>query len=105
MEQEYSPSAALSLDPEGPKVLFRISSLGPYEPAIGPGGTNSRTAEMVGSVKRSPWGNSSWGGSGCIGFPLIRRLGRERAHLLARRGQISAPPPLLRWYRRPRSCV
>src|SRR5262245_64309333 len=79
MEQEYSPSAALSLDPEGPKVLFRISSLGPYEPAIGPGGTNSRTAEMVGSVKRSPWGNSSWGGSGCIGFPLIRRLGRERS--------------------------
>src|SRR5688500_343362 len=35
-EQECSLSAALSLDPEGPRVLFRISSLGPCEPAIVP---------------------------------------------------------------------
>jgi hypothetical protein len=35
-EQECSPSAVLSLYPKGPRVLFRISSLGPYEPAIVP---------------------------------------------------------------------
>ena len=35
-EQECLPSAALSLYPEGPKVPFRISSLGPCEPAILP---------------------------------------------------------------------
>ena len=35
-EQECSPSAVLSLYPKGPRVLFRISSLGPYEPAIAP---------------------------------------------------------------------
>ena len=35
-EQECLPSAALSLYPEGPKVPFRISSLGPCEPAIVP---------------------------------------------------------------------
>jgi len=32
--------------------------------AAPPGGTNSRTAETVGSVTRSPSGSSSWGGSG-----------------------------------------
>jgi hypothetical protein len=31
----------------------------------------SRTAETVGSVKRSPSGSSSWGGSGRIGVPPI----------------------------------
>jgi hypothetical protein len=35
-ERERSPSAALSLYPEGPKVLFRISSLGPCEQAVVP---------------------------------------------------------------------
>ena len=35
-ERERSPSAALSLYPEGPKVPFRISSLGPCEPAVVP---------------------------------------------------------------------
>jgi hypothetical protein len=34
--QECLPSAVLSLYPEGPKVPFRISSLGPCEPAIVP---------------------------------------------------------------------
>ena len=69
-KQECSPSAARSLYLGAPIVLSRISSLGPCEPAIGPqGGTNSRTAETVGSVKRSPSGSSSWGGSGCIGVP------------------------------------
>src|SRR5262245_60364753 len=33
-EQECSPSAALSLYPEGPRVLFRISSSGPCERAV-----------------------------------------------------------------------
>src|SRR5215831_10969744 len=33
-EQECSPSAALSLYPEGPRVLFRISSSGPCERVI-----------------------------------------------------------------------
>src|SRR5665809_165335 len=35
-EQECSPSAALFLYPKGSRVLFRISSLGPCEPAIVP---------------------------------------------------------------------
>src|SRR4029453_5233830 len=35
-EQECWPSAALSLYPEGPRVLFRISSSGPCAPAIVP---------------------------------------------------------------------
>jgi len=39
-----------------------------------PEGINSRTAETVGSVKRSPSGNSSSGGSDCIGFPPIRLI-------------------------------
>src|SRR6476620_2184225 len=34
--QECLPSAVLSLYPEGPKVPFRISSLGPCEPAFVP---------------------------------------------------------------------
>src|SRR5262245_294991 len=33
-EQECSPSAALSLHLEEPRVLFRISSSGPCEPAV-----------------------------------------------------------------------
>src|SRR5262245_66016991 len=56
MEQEYSPSAALSLDPEGPKVLFRISSLGPYELAIGPWrhdrGRSWRSLPMPSNISR-----------------------------------------------------
>jgi hypothetical protein len=35
-KRERSPSAALSLYPEGPKVPYRISSLGPCEPAVFP---------------------------------------------------------------------
>src|SRR5215510_11392355 len=53
-EQERWPYAALSLYPEGPTILFRRSSLGPCERAIvPPAGTNSRTAETVGSVQLS----------------------------------------------------
>jgi hypothetical protein len=44
-----------------------------------PGGINSRTAEMVGSVKRSPLGSSSWGGSGCIGFLPLGQSGLKSA--------------------------
>ena len=58
-EQECSPSAVLSLYPKGTRVLFRISSLGPDEPASVPPEYQIRTAETVGSAKRSPSGSSS----------------------------------------------
>ena len=78
-EQECWPSGALSLYPEGPRVLFRISSSGPCEPAIVP--QKAPILELlrsVGSVKPSPSGNSSWGGSVCIRFPPIERANRPK---------------------------
>jgi hypothetical protein len=53
-----------------PHIIIRTMCAGNCPP----GGTNLRTAETVGSVKRSPSGSSSWGGSGCIGFPPNRPI-------------------------------
>jgi hypothetical protein len=53
-----------------PHIIIRTMCAGNCPP----GGTNFRTAETVGSVKRSPSGSSSWRGSGCIGFPPNRPI-------------------------------
>jgi hypothetical protein len=77
-----------------PHIIIRTMCAGNCPP----GGTNFRTAETVGSVNRSPSGSSSWGGSGCIGFPPNRPI-CPLAHL-SRRSRLLASKPRSKVYHR-----
>ena len=94
-ERKRSPSAALSLYPEGPKVPYRISSLGPCEPAVFP-----QEAPILELLRWSAAISDSLrvvqAGAVVVALDFLP-FGDESAHPFAFRGGFSALPPLLRY--------